>query len=701
MPLPPWDGGITSLSLREIADEFGGPDPVSLSNYYAGGPNVPPGTVGDFGPIPTDGEIEIQQFYGSSNIAPVDPIAHFDDTTIVGDIVAWVNKISAATEFDLDVIIGDSGRLRRLLSGVGYVPGPGKISHFESKDAAPGTLTGNIDLRWFGRLRDLPDGADSYTLVSRDSNASGSRGTALFVQPNGTLFFAASTTGTGFDILAFSTVSILLDPDAPIGIRVNRSSVTGAIIFFTGTDFVGWTQLGTTINSVTGALFNNGLPVLVGAQFADDISNVLYGEARQLEISETLESPLQISMDTRDATHTQGRWFDSVTGAAWTPIGDAFVNVSDYDVLLGSDSVSMRTTALGAPSVVQPYTMFIVLKPTSETVFNIWTDGLSIGNRLSIFVNANLPQATAGATLVGPPISNEIIVIGINANGVTGKLAITGIADTLGDIGLEPWEFGTLFGNEGGTLFFDGWVGEILMFDELLSDQVFDDTMEALETKWIPEPLPPPMLPIDSIAHFDETSIVGSTPITAWNNLGTGGAAYDLIDKGLGIAADLVRSMENGLDVVQNTGFGQLAPAGAPTVNQPFTVFMVYNNEDITGTIINSKTQNVNRLNYRSANAGSWEFSLGTSLLLLVTSTAGLHLHTLVANTANSAHAVGANLRLGDVGIQFWEFASLFSNSAGGDGALGKMCELVVYDRLLSPIEKLDAEEFLNLKWGI
>ena len=58
------------LSLQQIAKEFQGNDPVSLSQYYAGGTLVPPGTVGTNGPVPSSGPISIWNFYGTSS--PVD-----------------------------------------------------------------------------------------------------------------------------------------------------------------------------------------------------------------------------------------------------------------------------------------------------------------------------------------------------------------------------------------------------------------------------------------------------------------------------------------------------------------------------------------------------------------------------------------------------------------------------------------------------
>lgn len=59
----------SSLSLSEIQSEFGGSAPISFSEYYRGGANVPSGVIGYPGGsatyIPSSGGISVSNFYGS------------------------------------------------------------------------------------------------------------------------------------------------------------------------------------------------------------------------------------------------------------------------------------------------------------------------------------------------------------------------------------------------------------------------------------------------------------------------------------------------------------------------------------------------------------------------------------------------------------------------------------------------------------
>jgi hypothetical protein len=59
------------LAFTDIQTEFGGSNPIGLNEYYAGGANVPAGTSGTYGAVPSSGQISVQNFYGTSDFIPV------------------------------------------------------------------------------------------------------------------------------------------------------------------------------------------------------------------------------------------------------------------------------------------------------------------------------------------------------------------------------------------------------------------------------------------------------------------------------------------------------------------------------------------------------------------------------------------------------------------------------------------------------
>ena len=63
----PNSGPVTFASIQT---EFGGSNPISLSEYYRGGSLVP--NHGNTSNIPTSGTISVNNFYGTSQQAPID-----------------------------------------------------------------------------------------------------------------------------------------------------------------------------------------------------------------------------------------------------------------------------------------------------------------------------------------------------------------------------------------------------------------------------------------------------------------------------------------------------------------------------------------------------------------------------------------------------------------------------------------------------
>ena len=62
--------GVQTCLFRsaDIQTEFGGSNPISLSEYYAGGSYVPAGTSGTYGAVPSSGTISIRNFYGTTSL---------------------------------------------------------------------------------------------------------------------------------------------------------------------------------------------------------------------------------------------------------------------------------------------------------------------------------------------------------------------------------------------------------------------------------------------------------------------------------------------------------------------------------------------------------------------------------------------------------------------------------------------------------
>lgn len=160
MPLP----SSGPLSLSDIQTEFGGVNPISLSEYYAGGGLVPPGTTGTFGAVPSSGTISIQNFYGTSNVVyRLDDANYFD--------VGVLNLLPAGVFFR----VNSNGTIEASTFGSGVVdsynwltPTTGSTTYFVRATLLSGSFsTGNTGV-WEALTLDrvwsveLPENATAF-----------------------------------------------------------------------------------------------------------------------------------------------------------------------------------------------------------------------------------------------------------------------------------------------------------------------------------------------------------------------------------------------------------------------------------------------------------------------------------------------------------------------------------------------------------
>jgi hypothetical protein len=134
--------GSGSLSLSEIQAEFGGSNPISLSEYYAGAGLVNPGTVGypigaGPSPIPSSGDIRISDFYGASAEPSAVALANY----------FWDNRANL-------VRYGDEG-------GLQYYPGD-----FFTQNRPNGRYNSSYTNTWTYANSGLPITSSFFTMIS-------------------------------------------------------------------------------------------------------------------------------------------------------------------------------------------------------------------------------------------------------------------------------------------------------------------------------------------------------------------------------------------------------------------------------------------------------------------------------------------------------------------------------------------------------
>ena len=210
------------------------------------------------------------------------------------------------------------------------------------------------------------------------------------------------------------------------------------------------------------------------------------------------------------------------------------------------------------------------------------------------------------------------------------------------------------------------------------------------------------------LALFDEGGIVGSSPVTAWNNdtvIAAGGADYDL-DVTVG-GGTLGTTTQNGETVVTFNGSVGLETTSGQTITQAGTVFIAFK--------MDTHAADQYLLSARSDSAASWNLlfdvpgddiviNAGTTL----TGPTGMdgdtdwHVATAVVNGANSLLFVSAlGTVTGDAGSENLDFGTLGISLAGTLGLDGSIASMVVYDAALDQWKRNRIEGFLQTKYGV
>lgn len=145
---------------------------------------------------------------------------------------------------------GSGGRRKFVVSGAST------DKFFQVADSASTSPTGDIDVRVQCLIPSLT--GQGYTLAGKYDTATNNRAWFVSVDTSGKLAFFWTTDGTaGTQVSKLSTVVIPAGAlNAVVWLRVTRSSTTGDVNFYYSTDNATWTQIGATVTSTAGAIFD-------------------------------------------------------------------------------------------------------------------------------------------------------------------------------------------------------------------------------------------------------------------------------------------------------------------------------------------------------------------------------------------------------------------------------------------------------------
>ena len=264
----------TNTKLSGIQTEFGGSNPIALSEYYSGGPLVPAGVPAPNGPIPSSGAITVGDFRGATNASYV--TASGGAVTTSGDFKIHVFTGNATFSVsNAGNPAGSTSVTATIVGGAGgagsFYGGGGGVSFRTADNSAAlinitnagilSTVTpGTSNFRMGVNAGDAITANTNYNTVVGDESGTaingGDQNTALGYKSSFSLVTGSNNTALGFQANFFSTGSSNTVVGAAAG-TYNTTAANSTFVGFQAGQGVDGARLTGNLNTAVGS--NAGL----------------------------------------------------------------------------------------------------------------------------------------------------------------------------------------------------------------------------------------------------------------------------------------------------------------------------------------------------------------------------------------------------------------------------------------------------------
>lgn len=307
-------------------------------------------------------------------------------------------------------------------SGQNYAWLPGVSgNYFGTPNATANQVTGNIQITANINPSVL---TSDQNIVNKSSVAGTTMGYNFFLNSSGGLSFAFSPTGavasrtTVTSTVSLASVGIL--PNTNFWVRVTRNSVSGDIQFFTSIDGVVFTQLGSTVSSITGNLFSSTEPLFLGT-WADTL-HFLTGKINRVTISNTIGGNPVVDFNPANYSRaTSGTTWTSTTGEVWT-LNTPATNNALKAAIVDTTMVMGNGTSYGLQAASLNINQSAI---TSYTAFRKYvnTAGLQVINELG----ANATTNAGKALYLNTQANQEDVWLFANVGGYNSRFTSTNL----------------------------------------------------------------------------------------------------------------------------------------------------------------------------------------------------------------------------------------------------------------------------------
>ena len=239
----------------------------------------------------------------------------------------------------------------------------------------------------------------------------------------------------GFEVISSSAA---VNPLTLQYYKVTRNSSTGSVQFFTSSDGITYTQLGTTQSSTSGNLPTNTVQLVIGDNTAFT-GNGSQGNIYRATIANSIGGTpvVDFNPSTYNASTSQTQW-TSTTGEVWTintgTASTGYKGVLVDRTIVQGDGVDDRLTS-GTLTSRQYFTRYAVLNYLTGQFSEYIISGNPTETHLIYFAINLLFYNTANEITVSGATANNLQLITGDYNGITSKVRRNNSSDVTGVTG--------------------------------------------------------------------------------------------------------------------------------------------------------------------------------------------------------------------------------------------------------------------------
>jgi hypothetical protein len=310
-------------------------------------------------------------------------------------------------------------------SGNNYYYGSGVLGNYcSTPDAVANRILGDTEI--IAKF-EFNTTTTTRTIVSKWGNGS-NLGFLLFIGTDSKVYFGQSLTGL-VDSYAASSIVLPTAINTIVYLKVTRVRSTGVVTFFTSSDGITYTQLGTTITSMIGDRFNSTANINIAA-YANGSATPFTSALKvyQVTIASSIGGTPTVNFNPQSysASTSQTQW-TSTTGEVWTiNTGTAttgYKGVLVYKTLFQADGANdslVSSTFSNTANITDHF----VLRQTGWVTGDWLYDGTTgAGSTSGLQQTGTSPNArfegVNGGVGVSYPLNtiNAVAILGTNASG--------------------------------------------------------------------------------------------------------------------------------------------------------------------------------------------------------------------------------------------------------------------------------------------